>query len=125
MNKVAIGMPDAEQAPRIQEITTYFHEKIKGTAVGKKYMTKMAEKKMDGDARLKELGLVFTFAGYGGTNVLVGSTLQTIEKQKGTLVAEWNKNADAVLLEGARLYPPVAGINPFKAPGDVQYSFPS
>ena len=45
-------------------------------------MTKMAEKKMDGEARLKELGLVFTFAGYGGTNVLVGSTLQVHEPHR-------------------------------------------
>jgi hypothetical protein len=117
MNPIAVALSSGspEKAARVKEINEYFFKAVGETAIGQQYITRCAEKKMDGEKRLKEMVLVLFFAGVGGTSVLTQSTFNAILRDQATLVPAWKKDPDAVLLEGARLYPPVGGHNPMKA----------
>lgn len=67
-------------------------------------------------ARLKELTVVVLFAGFGGTGGLLEHTihfLQTAGEARSSLLKQCVQDVDSVLLEGARLFPPVGGINPY------------
>jgi len=120
MNPIAIALSqgDAEGAAEVKKINEHFFERVQLTKIGRDFITRAAEQKMDGVKRLKEMVMVLFFAGVGGTSVLTECTMNMIMRERTKLVPEWKKDPQAVLLEGARLYPPVAGHNPMKAGPD-------
>ena len=66
-----------------------------------------------GAARIGELLFIAMFAGVGGTGSLVQLTLQHMAEKASERVALFRADPDAYMLEAARHFPPVAGMNPF------------
>jgi len=107
-----------DKGPKVYEVTYHILNLLKESAVGKAFIAEAAARKMDGLLRLKELTVVFLFAGFGGTSSLSWQTVNhLIHSPLEPYNQEWVKQCyaepDKVILEGARRFPPVLGINPF------------
>lgn len=112
------AMCNYDAGPTVYKITKHMHERLLASEVGRDFLAKAAEKEMDGKLRLYELTVVFMFAGCGGTG---GLTWQTVHHLLHAPLAPYSEeqvkqcvsDPAAVILEGARRFPPVLGINPF------------
>ena len=112
----AFGMcVDYSAAPRVHAITSHMVDRIERSRIGQSFYAKAVARGMVGEARLKELTVVVLFAGFGGTGGLLEHTLNYLQKneQNTPMFKQCVQDADSVLLEGARLFPPVGGINPY------------
>jgi len=116
-----------DQGPRVYEITKHFSERLMASDVGRAFLAKAAEKGMDGPLRLYELTVVFLFAGCGGTGGLAWQTVHhllhaPLGAYSPEQVEQCVSDPAAVILEGARKFPPVLGINPFVYREDKQFT---
>merc|ERR1719215_1206202 len=63
------------------------------------------------------------FAGYGGTGNLAMETLKMILKDPAKYTALFRKDKKAFMLEAARVYPPVGGMNAFAYRKELTFHF--
>jgi hypothetical protein len=134
----------AENGARIAELRAPIEKKVMGSAIGKRYLQK-AEAELLGnggecrltvawqyyyisdrdmtESRLKEIIFIAMFAGYGGTGTLCRFTVHHILQDVTANVKLYQQDSAAFVLEAARLYPPVAGMNPFVHTGDEELTF--
>jgi len=111
---VALGTPlTAAQGKRLAEIKQLIMDKMLVSDVGKSFMAIAKERGMNGPERLHELLWIASFAGYGGSGNLCFYTVKHVLKKPAEYVKLFRSNPEAFVLESARLYPPVAGMNPF------------
>merc|ERR1712080_222737 len=110
---MALGVPvTVKQGARLTEIRKPIYAKIVASEVGKNFMALARERGMNAEERLTEMQWIASFAGYGGTGNLAFETVKHVLKSPAEYVELFRSDPDAFMLESARLYPPVAGMNP-------------
>ena len=111
---LGLGVSAANGA-RMAELRAPIEARVFNSEIGKRFLVKAAESGLSGGAasRLKEIVFIAMFAGYGGTGTLCRYTVQHILKDTPANVALYKQDPSAFVLEAARLYPSVAGMNPF------------
>lgn len=110
---VALGAPvTASQGKRLAEIRAPILAKMKASKVGKEFMDLAEERGMNKEQRIGELQWIIMFAGYGGTGNLAFETVKHVLKKPAEYVKLFRSNPEAFMLEAARFYPPVGGMNP-------------
>ena len=120
---VIIGRAEKGKGARAHELYEVILGAVKESATAKAFEAAAEAKGMKGSDRLKELICIFMFAGYGGTNMLVKNTMNRVVKHEpDRLISAFLKDPEATVLESARLYPPVAGYNPFKLRENKTYT---
>lgn len=80
--------------------------------VGKQYLETARSRGMPAETRLRELVWIVMFAAFGGTGNLATMTLRHIMANPAKNVPIFRSDVDAFMLEAARLFPPVGGMNP-------------
>mmetsp|Transcript_74319 Transcript_74319/g.193613 ORF Transcript_74319/g.193613 Transcript_74319/m.193613 type:complete len:475 (+) Transcript_74319:71-1495(+) len=100
------------QGAKLQEIRAKIHAKVASGDIAKAFVAEAKERGMDGEKRLSEMVWIAMFAGYGGTGNLAFSTVQHVLLDPAKYVPLYRNDPKAFMLEAARLYPPVAGMNP-------------
>lgn len=110
-----IGIPmSAGCGTRLAQIRKQVLDKVMASTIGKNIMSVASSRGMDGQDCLEEILWTVMFAGYGGTSNLVFEIIRTtIAKDPKTYVPLFEKDPMAYILEGARLNPPVGGMNYF------------
>lgn len=113
---VALGAPvSVAQGKRLAEIKSALMAKLNASIIGKNFVEVANEQGMNGQDRLHELLWIASFAGYGGTGNLAFYTMKHILKEPAKYVKLFRSDSEAFILEAARFYPPVGGMNPFAA----------
>lgn len=108
---IALGLGTGHGSEdRVVEIYDEMKSVIRGSKIGKNFMTMAEERGMDKEARLHELCAVLLFAGYGGTSQYVTATMDRIRSDPALYVPLYLKNKVAFLKESARIAPPVGGM---------------
>eukprot|EP00928_Gymnodinium_smaydae_P073621 TRINITY_DN5679_c1_g3_i2.p1 TRINITY_DN5679_c1_g3~~TRINITY_DN5679_c1_g3_i2.p1 ORF type:complete len:496 (-),score=95.37 TRINITY_DN5679_c1_g3_i2:76-1452(-) len=119
-----LGMPVTKgSGARLSEIRTSILKKVAASARGKEFVALAQSRDMDGSKRLDEMVWIAMFAGYGGTSNLAFETIKHVLKKPAEYAALFRKDPEAFMLEAARLYPPVGGMNPMKVTKAAKYSF--
>eukprot|EP00439_Symbiodinium_sp_Y106_P074777 s367_g14.t1 len=115
----------AFQGRRLSEIRSAIMKKVEAGEIAKSFIALATERGMSGKQRLDEMVWIALFAGYGGTGNLAYETLRLILKDPGLHVPMFQRDADAFMLEAARIKPPVGGMNPSQFRKSTQIDFNS
>jgi hypothetical protein len=111
---VALGAPlTGSQGKKIAEIRSKILAKLLTGKIGKDFLAQAKNRTMNANDRIGEVLWIALFAGYGGTGNLAFETVKHILKKPPVYVKLFRKDKDAFMLEAARFYPPVGGMNPF------------
>ncbi|OLP87424.1 hypothetical protein AK812_SmicGene31349 [Symbiodinium microadriaticum] len=115
----------AFQGRRLSEIRSTVMKKVEAGEIARNFIALATERGMSGKQRLDEMVWIALFAGYGGTGNLAYETLRLILKDPGLYVPMFQRDADAFMLEAARIKPPVGGMNPAQFRKSTQIHFNS
>jgi len=108
-----IGVPVMGfQGKRLKDIRAKIFARIKVGDIGRAFIKEAEKRGWDGETRLNEMVWIAMFAGYGGTGNLAYETLKFIVKDPETYVPLYKKDPRAFMIEAARHFPPVGGMNP-------------
>lgn len=114
-----------DNAARLAEIRASLEDLVLNAEIGKRYIAAVdADATMGrGEDRLKELLFVAQFAGYAGTGTLTSRTIKHIQTDPAKYIPMFRQNKEAFMLEAARLFPPVAGMNFYVIPEATTRTF--
>jgi len=96
---------------RLAEIRGKLEPKVAAGRFGQKFLALATERGMPATARLQEVLWIVLFAAFGGTGNLALQTVKHLLKDPAKYVPLFRKDSEAFMLEAARLYPPVGGMN--------------
>merc|ERR1740138_1186551 len=96
------------------EIRAKLFKKISSSKTGQEFMRMAKERGMDGEVRLQDVLWTVLFAGYGGTSNLVHNLMAHVLKDPEKQVQAFHADPNAYVFEGARHFPAVAGMNPWR-----------
>lgn len=112
---VVLGAPcSTRSGARLGEIRAGIYAKVAASEGGKKFVELAKSRGMNGTERLQEMVWIAMFAGYGGTSNLAFETVKHALKEPAKYVKLFRQDPDAYMLEAARLFPPVGGMNPYQ-----------
>ncbi|CAE8617495.1 unnamed protein product [Polarella glacialis] len=106
-------VPAASSIARMAEIRNNIYKKVSVSKAGQEYMALAMQRGMEGEIRLQDLMWIVLFAAYGGTSNLVHNILAHLLKDPVQQVVLFRYDSTAYILEGARLFPAVGGMNPW------------
>lgn len=114
-----------DNAARLAEIRAQLEDLVLNAEIGKRYIAAVdADATMGrGEDRLKEMLFVAQFAGYAGTGTLTSRTIKHIQTDPAKYIPMFRQNKEAFMLEAARLFPPVAGMNFYVIPEATTRTF--
>lgn len=119
---VALGAPvTGAQGKRLAAIRAPIMAKLQASKVGQAFMALAQEQGMNKEQRIGELLWIAMFAGYGGTGNLAFETVKHVLKNPAVYVKLFRSNPEAFMLEAARFYPPVGGMNPMAVTKPVEH----
>jgi len=110
---------------RLAEIRDIIEHKVARGEVGREFLALAESRGMPGQTRLQDAIWVVLFAGFGGTSNLAIQTIKHILANPGLNVPLLRKDVEAFMLEAARLYPPVGGMNPIELREPLELKLPA